>query len=148
MSGAIEVVQAIVARWDERDLDDEFAGGLWYDQVPPREEFPYVVFSMVDDSPTSESDQHTFYSQLIQFEVYVKEDMATDPLINLKLKCSALKAALKYAPLVIPTSVGRVGAVKEAGGDSYTKDPDTEKVWRGLLNFQIKRQEPTDRNPG
>lgn len=135
------VFAAIVSKWDANSLNNTIAGGIWFPEAPKSVGFPYAVMTSVGDFTNFWTSHGEYSNHEIQLDIYYMEDGTTDPGGAVGLLMEAVDAVLKlnHGQLSIPSAAGNVLCLRNLLRN-IEKNDEEERVWRGILSYEIKRR--------
>lgn len=140
------IFESIVSRWDDKALNVPFPGGVWLGRSPKKETWPYVVMSDLGTTSDFWTSSSEFQSTRIQLTIWYRDSIQSDPSIEIGVLMRKLNDALRFAPLVVPSTEGYVLEMRPTR-EQTLPDDDDDRVWRSDIDYRVRRQKSVNYNP-
>lgn len=129
--------QAILTRWNNKNLPASITGGFWSDQVPEGIQTPYCVYSDVSDTKDIQSFSSRYQRALVQFQVYDTTKAAVGAW------CELIEQAFLNANLAASNPLSIVGIGTDFIISCILTAPYlvlliADTVWQGTMTFTIE----------
>lgn len=127
--------QAILNRWNAKNLSTYITGGIWFGDAPELEQFPYCIYTNVSDNVYEKSLVSQYSVKQIQFQIYDITAELVGQWANMIgsafLHCD--RAATN--PLTLNPNEGSIINVESEGNSIIQKESDG--IYSATLGFTI-----------
>jgi hypothetical protein len=130
--------------WDADAMVATFLGGLWWGKAPEDTLWPYVVLLDMGNAlrfgtSGDEDGQAEFRSHVFQASIFMKEDGANDPVVQVGALMRSFDTFMQANNSTLFSSATEGSIYGVSCTDQRIIAADDDRVWQGQLDYEANR---------